>query len=290
MSTESSRQPDAGAAGVAPLRREVRVRCDADTAFELFTAHLGSWWPLGSHSVFGAEGSVAFEDGVVVERKGSDTAVWGTVLRWDRPTGFAMTWHPGQGAERATEVAVAFAPDGDHTLVTLTHTGWERLAEPQRVRDEYEQGWPVVLAGFEGRLAAGTVPEVDRSADRHDRPDRWFALEHRPGPLLADGGSVFAHPLFAEHVAFLDRLADRGWLVAAGPVDAAAGTGMAVVRVPAGAGVEAPAGADVEVPAGAGVEAREVDVETLARTDDGSVRRGLLTVTVRPWDVRFTGV
>ena len=253
---------------VAPVRREVRVRCDADTAFELFTAHLGAWWPLGSHSVFGAEGSVAFEDGVVVERRGTDSAVWGTVLHWERPTGFAMTWHPGQGPERATEVAVAFTPDGDDTVVTLTHTGWERLAEPQRVRDEYEQGWPVVLAGYERQLghdeqpAGGAQPGPDQGV-------RWYALEHRPGPLLAEGGSVFAHPLFAEHVAFLDRLGERGWLVAAGPVDAAAGTGMAVLRVPADGGT---------------------DVEALATTDDLSVRGGLLSVTVRPWDVRFAGL
>lgn len=137
---------------IAPVRREVRVRCDADTAFQLFTAHLGAWWPLGTHSVFGAEGSVAFEEGTLVERRGSDTAVWGTVLRWERPVGFAMTWHPGDGPERSTEVAVDFTPDGDGTLVTLTHTGWERLAEPERTRDDYDRGWPVVLSGYQRRL------------------------------------------------------------------------------------------------------------------------------------------
>ncbi|GAA2166192.1 SRPBCC domain-containing protein [Pedococcus bigeumensis] len=246
---------------IAPVRREVRVRCDADTAFELFTAHLGAWWPLGTHSVFGAEGSVAFEDGALVERRGSDTAVWGTVLHWERPVGFAMTWHPGQGPERATEVTVEFTQDGAGTLVTLTHTGWERLAEPQQARDEYDHGWPVVLSGYQRRL--GTEDEPGSAG-----AERWFALEHRPGPLLAEGGSVFAHPLFAEHVAFLQRLGERGWLVAAGPVDAAAGTGMAVLRLPAGA---------------------EVDVEALATTDDQSVLGGLLGVTVRPWDVRFAG-
>jgi uncharacterized protein YndB with AHSA1/START domain/uncharacterized protein YciI len=252
---------------IAPVRREVRVRCDADTAFELFTAHLGAWWPLDTHSVFGAEASVAFEDGVLVERRGPDTAVWGTVLRWERPVGLAMTWHPGQGPERATEVAVDFTPDGDTTLVTLTHTGWERLAEGERVRDEYEQGWPVVLAGYGRRLGTDRAPGSEQQPGA-DRAGRWYALEHRPGALLAGGGSVFAHPLFAEHVAFLDRLAERGWLVAAGPVDAAAGTGMAVLRLPAGS---------------------EVDVEALATTDDQSVVGGLLGVTVRPWDVRFAG-
>ena len=255
----------------APLRREVRVPCDPDTAFELFTAHLGAWWPLDTHSVFGARGSVAFEDGVVVERQGAQAAVWGTVLRWKRPTGFAMTWHPGHGPERATHVAVDFAPDGDGTIVTLTHSGWERLAAPEAARQEYDRGWPHVLAGFAGRLvtvAPGEPGNEHEELSSSDGGEEWFALHHRAGPALADGESVFGHPLFAEHVAFLRRLRGRGWLVAAGPVDAAHGTGMAVVRVPAGAGAE---------------------LEELVRTDDGSVTGGVLTAEVQPWDVRFTG-
>ena len=247
---------------VAPIRREVRVQCDTDTAFELFTAHLGAWWPVGTHSVFGARGSVAFEDGVVVERRGPDQAVWGTVLRSERPVGFAMTWHPGHGPERATEVAVDFAADGDGTLVTLTHTGWEGLAEPEAARAEYDRGWPLVLAQLARR-----VEGVEGAGEDEEPAGEWFALHHRPGAALADGGSVFAHPLFREHVAFLHRLQERGWLVAAGPVDAANGEGMAVVKVPAGSG-----------PA----------LEELARQDDASVAGGALTVSVQPWDVRFT--
>ena len=238
------------------------MQCDTDTAFELFTAHLGAWWPVGTHSVCGAQGSVAFEDGVVVERLGARHAVWGTVLSWDRPGGFSMTWHPGQGPERATEVSVAFEPDGDGTLVTLTHTGWERLAEPEATREEYNSGWPHVLAGF-GQLAEATS-DSDQDSDEQE----WFALHHRPGAALTDGESIFAHPLFPEHLAFLGRLRDRGWLVAAGPVDAANGEGMAVVKVPAGSG-----------PA----------LEELARRDDASVVGEALAVTVQPWDVRFTG-
>lgn len=247
-----------------PIRREVRVHCDADTAFELFTAHLGAWWPVGTHSVFGARASVAFEDGVVVERHGSDRAVWGTVLRWERPAGFAMTWHPGQGPEQATEVAVSFEPDGDGTLVKLTHSGWERLADSAVAREEYDGGWPHVLAGF-GQLVAGDAGDADDGSDGQE----WFALHHRPGAALADGESIFAHALFPEHLAFLGRLRERGWLVAAGPVDAANGEGLAVVKVPAGSG-----------PA----------LEELARRDDASVVGEALAVTVQPWDVRFTGV
>jgi uncharacterized protein YndB with AHSA1/START domain/uncharacterized protein YciI len=249
--------------GVSPIRREVRVGCDPETAFELFTAHLAAWWPLAEFSVFGGRASVAFEDGRVVERLGARHAVWGTVLEWNRPDGFSMTWHPGKGPERATQIAVSFESDGDGTLVRLTHTGWERLAEPAAAREEYNGGWPHVLEGF-GQL-------VEATSDAGEGPDgqEWFALHHRPGAALADGESIFAHPLFPEHLAFLGRLRERGWLVAAGPVDAAKGEGMAVVKLPAGSGPE---------------------LEELARSDDASVVGEALAVTVQPWDVRFTGI
>jgi uncharacterized protein YciI len=234
-----------------PLRREIRVACGVDSAFELFTAHIAAWWPLGSHSVFGADATVAFEDGVLVERHGTRSAVWGSVLSWDRPHAFSMSWHPGRGPEAATEVAVAFAPDGDSTVVTLTHTGWERLAEPTAARAEYASGWLLVLAGY-GRLVEGA-------------PSSWFVLRHAPGPALRDGGSVFTHPLFPEHVRFLDAIAARGWLVAAGPVDPSSGAGMAVLRVPTSA----------------------VDEALALAQADGAVTGELLTMDVQPWDVRF---
>lgn len=91
----------------------------------------------------------------------------------------------------------------------------------------------------------------------------WYVLLHRPAPGIE--GSVFAHPLFAEHVAFLRRLQERGWLVGAGPLADTDGDGMAVVRVPEG-----------------------TDVAAFAREDDQSVVGGLFVVEVRPWDVRFT--
>src|SRR5215471_12990853 len=78
----------------------------------------------------------------------------------------------------------------------------------------------------------------------------------RPGP-------VFEDPRFAEHVAFLTRMRDAGYLVAAGPMPDAAGDGMTILRLP-GAGQLAAAA-------------------RLATEDDASVAGGLLAVTVRPW-------
>jgi hypothetical protein len=60
--------------------------------------------------------------------------------------------------------------------------------------------------------------------------EQWFALLHTPGPALPAGQSVFDHPGFAEHFAFLQRLAADGLLVAAGPLTDSDGDGLTVIR------------------------------------------------------------
>ena len=70
-------------------------------------------------------------------------------------------------------------------------------------------------------------------------------------------------PRFAEHVAFLTRMRDAGYLVAVGPMGDQAGEGMTILRL-TGAGQLATA-------------------TRLATEDDASVAGGLLAVTVRWW-------
>ena len=53
---------------VPPLRREIIVDTDPATAFEVFTAQIGRWWPIAEKGVFGADATVAFDDGQIVER------------------------------------------------------------------------------------------------------------------------------------------------------------------------------------------------------------------------------
>lgn len=242
----------------APVRREVVVDAPPATAYALFTAHVGSWWPLANHSVFGSGGTVAFEGDELVERSGVRRAVWAEVVRADPPHSIELSWHPGHDASLATELTVRFVELDGSTAVRLEHRGWHRLADPDGARTEYDQGWPVVLARF-GRW-------VERApGDSAPDPD-WFVLLHQPGPALADGRSVFEHPDFGEHVAFLHRLAQAGLLVAAGPLLGQPGSGMAVLRA-----------------------TPDTDVKRLATEDDLSVARGLLSVQVVPWSVQFTG-
>jgi uncharacterized protein YciI len=72
-------------------------------------------------------------------------------------------------------------------------------------------------------------------------------------------------PRFGKHAAFLGRMHEKGYLVAAGPMLDAEGEGMTILRLP-----------------GSG----QLDAATrLATQDDVSVASGLLAVTVRPWQV-----
>jgi uncharacterized protein YciI len=191
-----------------------------------------------------------------VERSGDRSTVWAEVISIDPPNSIELCWHPGHDADHATELTVRFSDLDGSTKLSLEHRGWHRLDDPQGTRDEYEQGWPKVLGHFERRVAR--APQ--------DQAPCWYVLLHQPGPALAEGGSVFEHPDFAEHVAFLQRLAQDGLLVAAGPLPAQPGTGMTVVKAPP-----------------------ELDVQRLAAEDDLSVARGLLTVQVSLWQVQLTG-
>jgi uncharacterized protein YndB with AHSA1/START domain len=130
-----------------PLRREVLVATSPDRAFAAFTERIGEWWPLARFSVFG-DGTVAVEGTQIVERSGDRAAVWGDITVWEPPSAFGFTWHPGYGSERATDVRVTFESAGEQTLVTLVHTGWERTENPATSREEYGNGWPLVLAAF----------------------------------------------------------------------------------------------------------------------------------------------
>ncbi|MGH3179164.1 MAG: YciI family protein [Streptosporangiaceae bacterium] len=99
----------------------------------------------------------------------------------------------------------------------------------------------------------------------------WVALLHRPGPAAPAAprtGSLFEDPRFGLHVAFLRRMHEAGYLVAAGPLTDAAGEGMTILRLP-----------------GAG---QLGEATRLATEGNASMAGGFLAVTVRPWQVMMT--
>ena len=76
---------------------------------------------------------------------------------------------------------------------------------------------------------------------------------------------MFKDPRFTEHIAFLARMREAGYLVAAGPLTDEAGAGMTILRLPG--------------------EGQFGEATRLATEDDTSVAGGFFTVAVRPWHV-----
>jgi uncharacterized protein YndB with AHSA1/START domain len=145
--------PDQTAHAVEPVRKSVVVRLPQAETFALFTDRLDTWWPLRTHSIAADtfEGrvtadSITFEKhvgGRVLERMSDGTeAPWGTILAWEPPARFVMSWKPTLEEGPSTEVELRFTSvDAEHTRIDLEHRGWEVLAADDPRRDGYDAGW-----------------------------------------------------------------------------------------------------------------------------------------------------
>lgn len=244
---------------IPPIRREVLIELGVEEAFELFTDGIGTWWPLERLSVFAESSSVGFKDGRLIETADERTTEWGTVTEWKPGERLSFTWHPGAEAEKASAVTVTFRPRGaGETAVILEHSGWEVFDDPGAARSEYESGWPMVLEEFRQAAGGGADPKTDT----------WVALMHRPGPEAPADESIFEDPRFGEHLQFLSRMHDAGYLVAAGPMLDETGAGMTILRLPG--------------------QGRLDEARRLATTEDPSVTGRFFDVSVRPWRVMIS--
>lgn len=125
-------------------RVSVSVDVPPQVAFEVFTTEIDSWWRRGAkfrHA--GARGGfVHIEphvDGRVFESidgaAGPHVFEIGRVRVWEPPTRLAFSWRNANFApHEITEVEVAFAAQGEGTLVTVTHTGWAALPDDHPAR------------------------------------------------------------------------------------------------------------------------------------------------------------
>jgi hypothetical protein len=141
-----------------PVTKRLLLPLPPAAAFELFTAGMSRWWPFRGHSCTDDPHATLHIEprlgGEVIERS-SDGArhLWGTVTQWDPPHAFAMRWHPAQPLEHATELRCQFVAQAQGCELQLWHGGWSARGDnAAEVRDNYDHGWPVVLAAFE-RLA-----------------------------------------------------------------------------------------------------------------------------------------
>lgn len=139
---------------IEPVRKQLKVGLRVQQAFELFTAGMGKWWPLATHSVGEEQAETCFFErwvgGRIVEvLKDGTQSEWGRVLVWEPFYKVSFSWYPGRAPDTAQEVTVTFSEIPGGSLVELVHVGWETLGKVgQARRDGYETGWDVVLAKY----------------------------------------------------------------------------------------------------------------------------------------------
>jgi hypothetical protein len=93
---------------IPPIRREILVDAGPAIAFEVFTARIGRWWPLAELSVHGADATVAFDDGKIIERSaGGDATAWARSRGGIRPP---RSRSPGIPAGRRSRPATSRSP------------------------------------------------------------------------------------------------------------------------------------------------------------------------------------
>ena len=150
-----------------PVRQSTTVAATRAHTFETFTGRLAQWWPLDPFSFGGSEQirMVTIEPrvaGDVVEHwHDGSQRVWGTLLTWDPPAGFSMTWNV---TGEPTEVELRFVElEYRLTRVDLEHRGWERLTSAQLeaacalpggyAGGAFNEGWARILAAFEESIS-----------------------------------------------------------------------------------------------------------------------------------------
>lgn len=144
-----------------PVRQSTLVRSGRRHTFEVFVRTIGIWWPVNPFSA-GRDRirDVTFEQrvgGRVYETWTDGTQVdWGSLLAWEPPERFVMTWN---ATSVATEVELTFAELGPAlTRVAVEHRGWERLTDEQLAKDcalpggyaggAFTKGWAQILGSL----------------------------------------------------------------------------------------------------------------------------------------------
>jgi hypothetical protein len=146
---------------IEPLHKQLKVSLPVERAFELFTAGIGTWWPLATHSVGEIQAETCFFEGwtggrIVEVLKDGSQSEWGRVLVWEPFHKVSFHWYPGRQPDTAQQVTVTFSEIPGGCLVELVHTGWETLGDEALARrNGYDTGWDFVLAKYVIEAANG---------------------------------------------------------------------------------------------------------------------------------------
>ncbi|MGH8270313.1 MAG: SRPBCC family protein [Steroidobacteraceae bacterium] len=143
---------------IAPVLHSVEVKAPPARAFELFTAHMGKWWPKGKTLAPKPHADVLIEPhpgGRWYERDIDGNEIqWGRVLAWEPPGRVLLGWQLDAqwryDPDFLTELELSFAAlDGGGTRVTLEHRNLERYgAHAEEYAGKLRGGWPTFVEHF----------------------------------------------------------------------------------------------------------------------------------------------
>jgi uncharacterized protein YndB with AHSA1/START domain len=149
------------------VRSSIVVEAPVETAFSVFTAGIGTWFPP-EYNILGVDiAERTFEPhvgGRIYDRgvDGSECA-WGTVLDYEPPDRFVFAWRLSPSFqvedddEKTSEVEVRFVAESpQRTRVELEHRHLERHGEnweAARASLGGEGGWGFCLQRFAERIA-----------------------------------------------------------------------------------------------------------------------------------------
>ena len=156
----------------APVRKSIVVAADAQTAFEVFTSRIDSWWPR-THTI----GKGPLARAVIeprqggrwygVDEDGSETS-WGDVLVWAPPDRLVLAWRIASDwrydPDLLTEVEVTFSEIADGTEVRLEHRHLERMGDAaEAARDTFDSpnGWSAIIALYAAQVEHAATRKRD---------------------------------------------------------------------------------------------------------------------------------
>ena len=186
----------------AAIAHETVVEAGVETAFDIFTAHLGAWWPLAYTFSLDRFRDAAIEPragGVWFERDETGASLpWGEVRAFEPASRIVLAFAIGPdrkpaGNDAASEVEVRFASDGPgRTRVVIEHRAFERHGEGgDALRDGMDspQGWPLILAELRRWIRARpAVRYIARDVDAavaFYTAQLGFTIDMRPAPGFA---------------------------------------------------------------------------------------------------------
>jgi len=142
----------------------IEVPCDPATAFTIFTTEIGTWWKRGTMYWSDADRGLElrFEPYVggrlieVYDAAAGTGFELGRVTEWEPGSRLGFTWRTGDWPPGVyTDVLVRFADTASGCLVTIEHTGWERLGEAGVAMGRgYSRGWAELLGFYTGWIGA----------------------------------------------------------------------------------------------------------------------------------------